>query len=250
MAPVRRRRATRCEWRARGALEKPQAAPPWPYRAAIFDFEGTLVDFQWQLAPAERELRGALARLGLAGDEFATGNYASMWNAAAARLEPSGQQNALRGALGPIYDRWDADALSRWRPRPEAARVLARLHAAGLRTGLVSNVGSCALRQALARFDLARWLQPVVSRDDVSRMKPDAQGIRRVLLEWKLPAEEALFVGDSRADVLGARAAGLDVAILAGGECGEAEFVDARPDFMLSGLEEILVLERGCTASE
>ena len=34
------------------------------YTAAIFDFEGTLVDFQWQLKPAEDELRHAFAELG------------------------------------------------------------------------------------------------------------------------------------------------------------------------------------------
>ena len=61
------------------------------YTAAIFDFEGTLVDFQWKLKPAEDELRGAFATLGFDGGEFANGNYASMWNASADRLAPQGR---------------------------------------------------------------------------------------------------------------------------------------------------------------
>ena len=44
------------------------------YTAVIFDFEGMLVDFQWQLKPAEDELRRAFAGLGFDGDEFARGN--------------------------------------------------------------------------------------------------------------------------------------------------------------------------------
>lgn len=36
------------------------------YTAAIFDFEGTLVDFQWQLKAGEDELRHAFAELGSA----------------------------------------------------------------------------------------------------------------------------------------------------------------------------------------
>ena len=83
------------------------------YSAAIFDFEGTLVDFQWQLEPAEAELRRAFAELGFGSAEFARGNYASMWNTAADLLAPQGRMAELRQALCPVYDRWDLDALTR-----------------------------------------------------------------------------------------------------------------------------------------
>jgi phosphoglycolate phosphatase-like HAD superfamily hydrolase len=212
------------------------------YTAAIFDFEGTLVDFQWQLAPAEAELRGALATLGFAGGEFASGNYATLWNAAADSLAPRGRMAELRQALCPIYDRWDLDALSRWVPRPGAAQMLRRLTARGWRTGIVSNIGRNALAAALGRFELTALLAPVVTRDEVTFMKPRAEGILRVLEEWRVAASDTLFVGDSRADVLGARAAGTRVAIIRGGECDDAAFADARPDHVISRLDELVVL--------
>lgn len=209
------------------------------YTAAVFDFEGTLVDFQWQLKPAEDELRGAFAELGFSGEAFARGNYASMWNAAAAQFAQQGRMAELRQALGPIYDRWDLDALTRWAPRPGAAELLCRLVGAGMRVGMVSNVGRKALAQALPRFDFARWLSPVVSRDEVTYMKPNAEGILRVLSDWQVAAGEVLFIGDSRADVSGARAAGMPVAIIRGGECEESDFAQAPPDHMISRLEEL-----------
>jgi phosphoglycolate phosphatase-like HAD superfamily hydrolase len=210
----------------------------------IFDFEGTLVDFQWRLEPAERELRLALARLGLEGAEFAAADYSALWNTAAARARSPARLAELRRALYPIYDRWDADALSRWTPRRGAAAVLRRLSAARSRIGLVSNVGRAALGEALERFGFSRWLRPVVSRNDVSRLKPDAEGILAVLREWNLPSDAVLFVGDSRADVLAARGSGLPVAILRGGECGEADFAGTPPDFLLSRLEDMPDLVR------
>ncbi len=209
------------------------------YTAAIFDFEGTLVDFQWQLAPAEEELRRGFAGLGFGGDEFARGNYAAMWNAAADRFAPQGRMAELLQAIAPIYDRWDLDALTRWSPRPGAAELLGRLAAGGARVGMVSNVGRAALTQALSRFDFARWLQPVVTRDDVTCMKPRAEGILRMLSHWQVAADSVLFVGDSRADVFGARAAGMHVAIIRGGECDEGAFADAPPDYMISHLGEL-----------
>jgi HAD superfamily hydrolase (TIGR01509 family) len=213
--------------------------------AVIFDFEGTLVDFQWQLGPAEDELRAALAALGFASDEFTRGNYATMWNAAADRYAPQGRMEELRRALCPIYDRWDLDALARWAPRPGAVDLLRRLAAAGLRVGMVSNVGRKALDAALVRFGFAGWLAPVVTRDEVTRMKPAAEGILRVLADWRVAAGEALFVGDSRADVFGARAAGVPVAIIRGGECADAAFADAPPDHMVSQLGELVELIGG-----
>jgi phosphoglycolate phosphatase len=209
------------------------------YAAAIFDFEGTLVDFQWQLEPAEDDLRRAFAELGFGGDEFARGNYATMWNAAADTLAQQGRMAELRQALCPIYDRWDLDALTRWAPRPGAAELLRRLAAAGARVGMVSNVGRRALTSALTRFDFARWLSPVVTRDEVTYMKPRAEGILRALADWQIAPENVLFVGDSRADVFGARAAGMAVAIIRGGECEEAAFADAPPDHMISHLNEL-----------
>lgn len=214
------------------------------YTAAIFDFEGTLVDFQWRLEPAEAELRRAFAQLGFDGGEFARGNYASMWNTAADLLARQGRMAELCQALCPVYDRWDFDALTRWAPRPGAAELLRRVVAGGSRAGMVSNVGRRALTEALSRFEFARWLSPVVSRDEVTWMKPRAEGILRVLSDWDVAPGDVLFVGDSRADVFGARAAGMPVVIIRGGECDETAFADAPPDHMISRLDELARLIR------
>lgn len=204
------------------------ASPAGGIAGILFDFEGTLVDFQWRLAPAEAELRAAFRALGLQGPEFDGGSYSAMWNAAAGQGTPGIQ--ALRRTVGPIYDRWDADALTRWAPRPGAADLLRQLVRRGIRCSLVSNIGRAALDAALVRFGLATWLDPVLSRDDVIRMKPDGEGIGRVLAAWELPARRTLFVGDSRADVLAARAAGTRVAIIHGGECSPDAFANLMPD--------------------
>jgi HAD superfamily hydrolase (TIGR01509 family) len=210
-------------------------------RSVIFDFEGTLVDFQWRLAEAESELRCAFAAQGYG----TAGNYAELWNAAADIAVPQGRLAALRQAVYPVYDRWDADALERWSPRPGAAELLHRLAGSGIKTGMVSNIGRTALAAALGRFGLDRWLMPVVSRDEVTFMKPRPEGTLRVLAELRTAPEAALFVGDSRADVFAARAAGMRVAVIRGGECDEAAFAATPPDYMVSRLDEIAALLDG-----
>ncbi|MCZ7558673.1 MAG: HAD family hydrolase [Burkholderiaceae bacterium] len=206
--------------------------------AVVFDFEGTLVDFQWRLAQAEAELRHSFAAAGYA----AAGNYAEMWNTAADLAAPQGRLAQLRGALCRVYDRWDADALTRWEPRPGAAELLSRLQRRGIGTAMVSNIGRAALAAALGRFGFERWLSPVVSRDEVTWMKPRTEGVRHVLATLGVAPSAALFVGDSRADVLAARAAGMRVAIIRGGECEEAAFDALPPDHLITQLDEVIFL--------
>lgn len=206
-----------------------------PIRTVVFDFEGTLVDFQWQLGAAQAELRRAFAEQGYAVE----GNYAEMWNAAADLAAPQGRLEALRRALYPVYDRWDADALTRWSPRSGAPALLQRLADRRVKSAMVSNIGRAALGAALVRFGLKRWLWPVLSRDDVIHLKPNPEGVSAVLVAMKMPAEEALFVGDSLADVCAARTVGMRVAIIHGGEAHETAFRPAPPDWMVSRLEEI-----------
>jgi len=206
--------------------------------SVIFDFEGTLVDFQWRLAEAEAELRRAFAAQGYG----TAGNYAELWNAAADIAVPQGRLAALRQAVSPVYDRWDADALTRWSLRPGAAELLQALAGRGIKTGMVSNIGRTALAAALGRFGLDRWLKPVVSRDEVVYMKPRPEGTLRVLAELRTAPEAALFVGDSRADVFAARAAGLRVAIIRGGECVESDFAALPPDHFVSRPDELPAL--------
>lgn len=203
--------------------------------AVIFDFEGTLVDFQWRLAEGEAELRRGFAAAGYA----TSGSYAELWNAAADLAVPRGRLADLRRALCPVYDRWDADALSRWRPRPGASELLCDLHRRGVRAAMVSNIGRVALAGALDRFDLGRWLSPVVSRDEVTWMKPRPEGVRRVLATLGVAPSAALFVGDSRTDVLAARAAGMRVAIIRGGEREKAGSASLPPDHLISRLDEV-----------
>ncbi|ODU11288.1 MAG: hypothetical protein ABS84_00030 [Rubrivivax sp. SCN 71-131] len=208
------------------------------FRAVIFDFEGTLVDFQWQLGPAEEELRRACAALGCA----TAGSYAQLWNAAVAAGEPAGRLGEIRRGLQPIYDRWDADAATRWAPRPGAQALLAALAGRGVAAALVSNCGRAAVAGVLSRFHLDEHLLPVICRDDLHFMKPHPEGTQRALASLGLAPHEALFVGDSRTDVHAARAAGVPVAVIRGGECDPDAFADLPPDHWVDELGEILAL--------
>ncbi len=204
----------------------------------LFDFEGTLVDFQWRLALGEQALREVLADAGFDRADLARETYATMRNRVRRELESPRREEVAR-RLEPIYDRYDSDALSRWSARDGAADLLARLRQAGLRVGVVSNIGSRFLHEALDRFGLGPLLDTVVSRNDVDLMKPAGDGIRKAAAAMGVPVEAVLLVGDSRTDVLAARDAGVRVAVVLGGESTADDFADLPPDCRLATLAAV-----------
>jgi len=92
--------------------------------------------------------------------------------------------------------------------------AVARVRAAGVRVAIVSNAEG-TIASVLERVGLADAFDLVIDSGLVGVEKPDPRIFRIVLDHFGVPAERALHVGDTYAtDILGARAAGMRVALI------------------------------------
>jgi HAD superfamily hydrolase (TIGR01509 family) len=209
--------------------------------AMLFDFEGTLVDFQWKLSEAVSEALQALRDMGFAKDLIRSRKYSTLLAEAVQKAAQSGvRPDEVRERIGTLYDRYDEDALKRWSLRPGAKAFLHALGKKGVRTGLVSNVGRKALVRALATLGLEGLFEVVLSRNDVLNLKPAPDGINLALERLDVSREASIFLGDSLDDVHGARNAGIRVMIITQGENLKEEILAARPDRVIQGYDELL----------
>ncbi len=207
--------------------------------ALLIDFEGTLVGFQWQLEAGEADLRRTMVEHGFDAAAIARESYAEMWNRALRGAGSSGSRADLERWLQPVYDRWDADAATRWQPRETAAELLVRLRAGGMPVGVVSNVGAKWVDETLGKFALRELIDVLVSRNDVELMKPAGEGLRKAAELLGTSPSAALMVGDSVTDVLAARDAGARVAIIRGGESTSTAFAANPPDLYVERLVDV-----------
>ncbi|CAG0961024.1 glucose-1-phosphatase [Anaerolineae bacterium] len=214
-----------------------------PFQVLLFDFEGTLVDFQWKLKDAARDAKNELRNLGFDAETWED-NYATLRNSAVHLATQRGvAKRVVMDRLDAIYDRYDQDAASRWSVLPEVKSVLPRLKSERhVKLGLVSNIGRRVVDEALPRLGLAGMFDVIITRNDVEMLKPSGAGIRIALEKLGVTNADALFVGDSVTDVLGARDAGLPVAIIQGGESAPAILVAIKPDYLWKSLAEIETL--------
>ena len=208
--------------------------------AMLFDFEGTLVDFQWKLSEAVEEVLEKLLALGFARTRISSRKYSTLFiEAMQAAPEIGIRPEYVRELIGAVYDSYDDDALTRWTLRPGAKEFLQALKMKGIGTALVSNVGGKALAKALAGFGLEALFEIAVSRNDVLNPKPNPEGLNLALRKMGVARERSIFVGDSLDDISAARNAGLKVMIITNGENPREEVLAARPHRIFDNYEEL-----------
>ena len=209
--------------------------------ATLFDFEGTLVDLQWNLQGAVDETLGMLGTLGFPIQRLQGMKYSTLMLEAVRMAPEMGQStNRVREKIGDIYDWFDEDALMRWHLREGSKDLLSVLKTRGIQIGLVSNVGKKALDKVLPKLDLHPFFNVVVSRNDVQSMKPSGEGLRLALSRLRVISDKALYVGDSSDDIQAAKAAGVKIIVIMDNENSKAELLSAGPDQLIYHFNELL----------
>lgn len=121
--------------------------------------------------------------------------------------------------------------------------TLALLHERCHPMALVTSKATDAARRALDRLSLTPYLDHVVGFDSTTRHKPDPEPVRTALALLHVPAERAVFVGDSPHDVAAGNAAGVATIAALWGPFARGELESARPSRLLddiSGLPGLL----------
>ncbi len=190
------------------------------FEAVVFDLDGTLIDSAPDLHALVNEMLAELGHPGLALAELRP----MIGDGARALLERGLQ------ASGGLPSTVDLDALfaeflRRYARMPVragqvyagAVAMLEELAAAGVRLGVCTNKPQAPTDRLLAALDLARFFGAAVGGDALPVRKPDAGHLRAVLARLGIDARRAALVGDSRTDLLTARAAGVPCVLVSYG---------------------------------
>ena len=184
----------------------------------LFDFDNTLVALEktvnWNQSRSELEpmLRAAGCPPELF-EEFPRGNLV-LYDAIRLRLEAGAfnttmpSRDLLQRASN-IIEYHELAGVDRAEPLPGAPELLIELAERRIPAAIVTSNSSRTVVRWLARARLVHTVRIVVGRDTLLPLKPAPDMIRRALEHCKTAAGDALFVGDSEADLKAAKAAGV-----------------------------------------
>ncbi|CAD6365594.1 Phosphoglycolate phosphatase [Shewanella hafniensis] len=213
-------------------------------KAIAFDLDGTLIDSVPDLAVATQE---ALAELGLATCSEAqvrtwVGNGAEMLmrRAMTNALGTDVEQAALDAAMPIFMHHYQENLEKHSALYGDVHQVLQTLLDAGFKLAVVTNKPYRFTLPLLEAFNINSFFSLVLGGDSLSKMKPDPLPLQHLLKEWQLDKAELLMVGDSKNDILAAKAAGVaSIGLTYGYNYGE-DIGLAGPDAVCEQFSDIL----------
>lgn len=169
----------------------------------VFDLDHTLVDSPLDLRAVAREMEALVRDRGIALParelRWSGPELLAHVRRDAAHLE----EDVLAIAVAHERRAMEQAALI-----PFAGEVLTAMKQLGFATAIWTNNDRVVADFVLARFDLLPHLDLVVTRDDVTELKPHPDGLRVVRDRWP-GAERIVVVGDSWVDGAAAQAGGV-----------------------------------------
>ena len=204
-------------------------------KAALFDFDGTLVDTTEMIYQGMRHAASTI----LGRDDIPRETLlANVGQPLPRQMELIDAEKAelLLEAYRHHHEE-NHDALIQ--EFPHVARALSRLRSAGIKVAVVTSKRRTSVEMALNNFpDLRNVVDRFVTMEDTNEHKPHPEPLWRGLeLLGDVPKEEAAYVGDSPFDVEAAKAADLTSVAVSWGAFSEDRLREAEPDHLVPDIE-------------
>lgn len=204
-------------------------------RAALFDFDGTLVDTTELIYQSMRHATGEILGRDDLPREVLMANVGQPLPRQMEILDAQHAERLLESYR--LHQDEHHDALIREFPNIEAS--LARLRSAGVEVAVVTSKRRPSVELALESFPgLGEVVDRFVTMEDTEEHKPHPEPLLRGLeLLGGIPREEAAYVGDSPFDVEAAKAAGLRSVAVSWGAFSDRTLREAGPDYLVPDID-------------
>lgn len=213
------------------------------YQVYLFDFDYTLADSSRGITLCFRHV---LERNGYAGvtDEAIRRTIGKTLEESFSIL--TGVTDPDRLAAFKAEYRREADVYMTPNTRlfPETLRVLRTLKERGAKIGIISTKYRFRIHDTMDQHLPADFLDIVVGGEDVSRAKPDPEGLLYAIRQLGVKKKRVLYIGDSTVDAETAQAAGVDFAGVTHGVTTADELAAYPHRRIMDSLTELLALRR------
>jgi len=209
----------------------------------LFDLDGTLVTFNFDVQGSRKALLAELAKSGFDTSGLSlTSPTQTVIDAAKAQVAAGSVSvdfERVKRRLYSILDGFELESGKSVAAFPGAKDVLTFLRKKSVKLAVLTNSGRLASSKILERSSLSRFFDFILTRDDVDAMKPRPEGLSQAVSMFALPKESVVYVGDSPYDIMAAKAAGLKVISVATGNYRVERLRSEGADEVVASLEEL-----------
>ncbi|SEF94308.1 HAD family hydrolase [Paenibacillus sp. UNC499MF] len=212
-----------------------------PIKAVLFDFDGTLADTLPLSFDAFRRVFETYENVTLS-DEQITAKFGPTEDDII-RLNVSDASKAP-AAIADYYAFYENHFHERVSMPRDIVHMLEALNELDVRMVIITGKSRRALDVSLNKLDIRKYFCFSVSGDEVERPKPDPEGISAALKKLGVSKEDAIFVGDSSADIKAGKSAGLWTIGAHWFETVQTTQFSPEPDDVLTNVRDLTELVR------
>lgn len=211
--------------------------------AALFDVDGTLVTFKFDVQGTRKALIDELRKEGLDTSGLSLSSPTQEIVDSARRQTEGGKASvdfaSLKAKLFSTLDRFEGESSREATVFPGTRETLLYLRSKSVRLAVLTNSGRKAAHEVLGRAKVSDCFDFVLTREDVETMKPYPEGIQRAIELFALPKQDIFYVGDGVFDIMAAKKAGLKVIGVATGLYTETRLRGEGADYVISSLKQL-----------
>ena len=185
-----------------------------PYRAVVFDLDGTLVESHINYEKMGEQIKVLLAEMGMTEHiEDRRKAYQVIRGGAETLLEfglPEENLEATLRELDNVMNGIELEALPTMLLKPNAHETLQELREEGYRMGIATRSHGEYAIKVLDKFNMHQYFHGIIGRDETPYPKPDPRHLLSTIELIKAKPEETLYIGDTTTDLTTSLAAKVD----------------------------------------
>lgn len=201
----------------------------------IFDLDGTLVDSDLALLEAWKY---GLNVLGKGIEDRNITRYFGMSSADIARLLLKDDSNNVDTLVRLKEDFLDTNWKELIKPIPGVVEVLVYLNQCRVKCAVASSNLKRRIEVILKGFDLARYFNVIVGRDEVEKGKPYPDLVVEAARRLDLPTSDCFYIGDSIYDIKAGKNAGSKTVLLVYRPIN-VKSLEVEPDHVIYAFEDL-----------
>jgi len=215
-------------------------------KAVIFDLDGTIADFNLDYMASRAEILQFLREEGFPQSIFSINdNLFEILNKAEIFLKnhhKEKQVEKIKTSIFSIAAKYEMEAARTTSLIPGIREALKALRKMKLKLALFTVNCKNSVNHILRTFNLKRYFDTVITRDDVLIVKPNPVHLKTALNALKVKPKEAIVVGDSVWDMKSARALKVFAVGTTTGIASPQELTNAGANCLVSSPTDIITL--------
>ncbi len=210
----------------------------------IFDLDGTLTYYSIDLNSLRNELIMKIKNLNFPLNIISPTDYPiSMIRKVRKYMKdnsyPEIQVKQVTSILFKIVEKYELIAADKTSLIPGALDALNYVHSIRLKCGLYTLCGRRPTIKILKRFNLVKYFNVIVTRDDVENFKPHPEHLLKAIEALSLKPSQVIVVGDSVIDVECAKTLGSIIIAVLSGVRTFNELKSKGADYIINSIAEL-----------